>query len=251
MTESDTARMRLQDVPEALALLTRLPVSHQDYRGIRSAWAWPVAGCLVAILSGIPAALALWAGLGANVAALLAIITAIAATGAMHEDGLADSLDGFWGGQGTERRLEIMKDSRIGTYGVIGLILSALLRWALLVEILQSGHLFAPLLAVAALSRAPMVAVMALLPNARGGGLSAGYGRPQPETMWLAVVAALIIALMTTGFAGLGAAIAVALAAFAWASVASAKIGGQTGDVLGATQQFSEIAALLAFASLL
>jgi len=169
----------------------------------------------------------------------------------LRSHGLADSADGFWGGQTRARRLEIMKDSRIGSYGVLALVLSLGLRWGALAAILEAGGLFAPLIAVAVLSRAPMAVLMAALPNARGAGLAQSVGRPGQDSATLGLLLALGLAFMALGGAVLAPLFWAALASIALAAAAKAKIGGQTGDILGAAQQVAEIAALLALAATL
>ena len=121
--------------------------------------------------------------------------TGVILTGAMHEDGLADSADGLFGGWTVERRLEIMKDSRIGTYGMLALLLSGLARWAALTALIAAGPIWPVLIAAGALSRAPMAVMMALMPNARQGGLSASTGRPPLPRAALGCGIALAIAL--------------------------------------------------------
>ncbi len=243
----------LIDLPAALGLLTRLPVpvdsAAATARGAAAAWAFPLAGVVVALIASLVGTLALWLALPVAVVAGLILATTIMVTGAMHEDGLADTADGFWGGWDVARRLEIMKDSAIGTYGVLALGLSLLLRWAALVAIVSAGHLWAPLIVVAAVSRAPMVAIMAGLPNARAGGLSQSVGRPNGLTAVLAALIALIVALIFLPWSAFALMVFVPLAGFACAMIALAKINGQTGDTLGATQQICEIAALAVLAA--
>ena len=245
------SRMQLADIAEGFALLTRLPVHAATNRGARSAWAWPLVGAIVGMLAAVAAAVSLWLGLGAGSAAAIALATQIIATGALHEDGLADCADGFWGGWDRARRLEIMKDSRIGTYGVLALVVTFVLRWSLIASLLAGGHVFAPLIVAGTLSRAPMAALMQLMPNARGEGLAAATGRPDRETVWLADAWALLVAVLLSGFAALPAAVTVILAAALVSLIADNRIGGQTGDVLGATQQAGEIAALMALVAVL
>ncbi len=248
MPENDKPNMAPGDFAEALALLTRLPVRTEPTRRANAAWAWPLAGVPVALPAGLAAVLALWLGLSAAVAAGLALAVQIAATGALHEDGLADCADGFWGGLDRARRLEIMHDSRIGTYGVLALALALGLRWALLAGLFAADHVFAPLLAAAALSRAPMAVLMHALPGARPDGLSASTGRPSQDAATLAVVVALLAGLLSTGLAALLAALLAGLTSWAVAALARSRIGGQTGDVLGASQQLAEIGALAGLA---
>ncbi len=185
--------------------------------------------------------------LGAGTAAALCLGAQVVVTGAMHEDGLADVADGFWGGWTKARRLEIMKDSRIGTYGVLALVLGVLLRWLALTALFGSGQ-WAVVIAVATLSRAPMAVLMAALPNARGTGLAHAVGRPSPAAAAGAVALACGIATLFLERDVIPASLIAVLTTLSVALVARSKIGGQTGDVLGASQQFSEIAMLLTLA---
>ncbi|GAA6162979.1 adenosylcobinamide-GDP ribazoletransferase [Pelagimonas sp. KU-00592-HH] len=246
MTKHDRSLIKAGDIATALALLTRLPVRAAFERGALAAWAYPLAGAALALLAAIPTALALWVGLSPLLAALVWVACHVIMTGAMHEDGLADSADGLWGGWERQRRLEIMKDSHIGSYGVITLCLSLAARWAAVGIILQSEDWLWGLIAVGVLSRAVMPALMAALPHARDTGLSHSQGRPSRETAAIAAALALALSLVCTGLGmvPLGAtAFAIGLSVYA---IARAKIGGQTGDILGAGQQLTEIALLMA-----
>ena len=236
------------DVVAVLGLLTRLPVPPTDparTHGANAAWAWPLAGLVVGGLGALVASLALAAGLPAPVAALVLVATQVAATGALHEDGLADSLDGLWGGWDRARRLEIMADSRIGAYGVVGLVLMLGARWQLWALAIGAGALWPAALALGVASRAPMAVLSAGLPFARPNGLSRSVGRPSPRA---AALAALIgaVGLVPLGWAAPVVLAAICGVAWLWARIARARIGGQTGDILGAVQQLSEIAGLLA-----
>ncbi len=246
--ENDTRTIAPGDITQAVALLTRFPVRAQATRRARAAWAWPLAGLLVGLVGALVALVALWLGLGAAPVAGLALAAQILATGALHEDGLADCADGFWGGWDLAARLDIMKDSRIGTYGVLALVLGVLLRWSLLAGLFASGHVVAPLLVAGALSRVPMVTIMRALPPARTDGLSVATGRPTQDAAILAAVVAMVVALLLSGFAAIGAALFAALFSYVLAQTAKARIGGQTGDVLGASQQLAEIGALIGLA---
>lgn len=244
MRQSDTALAIPQDIPAAIGLLTRIPVPVDmdlaTARGSKAAWAWPLAGAAVTL----PAAALGWlfAGFGAGIAAGIVLVTLIVLTGALHEDGLADCADGFWGGYTKERRLEIMKDSRVGSYGVIALVLGLGLKWQALMVV----DTWAALIAAALLSRAAMAGVMAALPFARENGLAAAQGRPTRQTVLMAAGLAFVGAFLLCGSSAIPALIAVAAVAALTARLARAKLGGQTGDVLGATQFLTELAALLA-----
>jgi adenosylcobinamide-GDP ribazoletransferase len=247
MMKNDQGLVKASDFPLALALLTRLPVHVGSFeRGAKAAWAYPLAGLLTGGLAGLAGLAALWAGLAASVSALISLSILIILTGAMHEDGLADTADGFWGGWDPARRLEIMKDSRIGSYGVIALFLSLSGRWAALWMLFEMGPsvALAGLLIAPMLSRATMPALMAALPHARDHGLSHSTGHPDPATAALGAGLAFGLGFLLLGWGVFGAVFWAALLAFAMGRMARAKIGGQTGDVLGATQQITEIAVL-------
>ena len=251
-TNDDMTLFHRQDPAAALGLLTRLPIQIDTElaveRGAKASWAYPLAGAVVGAIAAVTAGIALWLGLPATVAAALALAVQIVITGAMHEDGLADSADGLWGGWTIDRRLEIMKDSRIGAYGVLALGLALILRWSALAAILPyAGWFWLPV--VGALSRAPMPALMAALPNARANGLSQSVGRPSQETMLAGVAIAVVVALIGVGWAAFACIFWAGVVATGCAMIAKAKIGGQTGDILGATQQVTEIAVLCVLAA--
>ena len=249
MTKSEPLAT-VADIAESLALLTRLPLRSSFARGARAAWAWPLAGLVVAGLAALVGVGLHHLGLPAPLAAGLALAAQIAATGGLHEDGLADSADGLWGGADPTRRLEIMRDSHIGSYGALALGLGLILRWSALSTLLAAGWFAAPLLAAAALSRAPMAVLAAALPQVRTDGLARSVGRPRQDTASLAVIVALLAAFALVGWGLLAPVLWATLASIALAALARAKLGGQTGDILGASQQVAEIASLCAFAAI-
>lgn len=242
--QSDTSLMA--DIMAALRLLSRLPLaaSHSPPRP-NSAWAWPIAGAFIGTLTAGVAMACL--PFGASIAAAIALGAQAMITGAMHEDGLADTADGLWGGWDKKRRLEIMKDSHIGTYGVMALLVVGLIRWSALTALLISGQ-WTAIIAVAAISRAPMAGLMAILPNARGTGLSQSVGAVPNRSAQLALLIGVLFALLL-GWTGIAAALGVAIIVTTLAMLAKAKIGGQTGDILGASQQLAEATALSVIAS--
>lgn len=212
----------------------------------------PVAG-LVLALPGAATLLAAWGiGLGPFLAATLAVAVGILITGALHEDGLADVADGFGGGATLTRRLEIMRDSRIGAYGGVALVLSLALRIGAFATLLdRTGAEAALVLVLAAiLSRTTALAPMVLLPPARPDGAAAAVGRPGRDALLLASSLALLPALVAiaAGLPAGGVLLMIGMAAagaLAMTALARSRIGGQTGDVIGACQQAAEIAALL------
>lgn len=245
MTPVRDIALRLpSDLMSAFALLSRLPLPNHRGTGAASAWAWPLVG---AVLGGIGAALAsaaLWLGVTPGVTAALVLASSAMLTGGLHEDGLSDTADGLFGGWTRERRLEIMKDSRVGAYGVLALVLVVLARWSALTAVLVYGGHWAALIATSALSRAPMALVMALLPNARGEGLSHATGKPSAATALAGLALAVGLAVVLTGWTAVPLVLST-LAVTLWLSfIALRKIGGQTGDILGASQQLAEVACL-------
>ena len=245
MPPRDTNAPRLPDILSALALLTRLPLPDHAPRGAEAAWAWPLAGAVVGLTGALAAWVALALGAGPGPAAALALVAQALTTGGLHEDGLSDTADGLLGGRTRERRLEIMKDSRIGSFGALALVLVTLVRWSALTALCATGAYAAVLIATGALSRVPMAAIQSALPNARGTGLSQLTGRPARATVALGAAIALVLALVLTGWQALPAALVAALLCAGLAQAAKTRIGGQTGDILGASQQIAE-ATLLA-----
>jgi adenosylcobinamide-GDP ribazoletransferase len=242
-----------RDIGDALRFFTRAPLgAGTAFAPIdmnRIAWAAPVAGGAVGLVGALVLALTGPLGLPAIIRAALAMAALIFASGALHEDGLADLADGFGGGATRAAKLEIMRDSRIGVYGAIALALSLILRVAALASALDAGfwRAAAALTLVAALSRAAALTPLALLSPARADGAGAAAGALEASALAAAWGAALIIALalglLVVGLAhAFVAAVATGAAALAMTWLARRQIGGQTGDVAGATQQSAEIA---------
>jgi adenosylcobinamide-GDP ribazoletransferase len=175
-------------------------------------------------------------------------------TGAFHEDGLADTADSF-GGTTPERRLTIMKDSRIGSFGASALFLALFLRIATLATLasrMDGAAVFAVVLIVASLSRTAALMLLVFLPPARSDGTSYAVGQPTRDTFWLAAGLASGTALMLGTLANLplfGIVMMLTfstISGFAITRLAAHHIGGHTGDMGGAAQQVAEIAVMLA-----
>ncbi len=254
----------------ALQFLTRLPVPRwvggEPELLKRSVRHFPLAGALVGAAGAALAlgALRLWP---AAVAATLAVAATVWLTAAFHEDGLADTFDGLLGAAAREKALVIMKDSRIGSYGAVVLVLALLLRIVLLAELLER----APLAAAAALiaahvaGRAAAVALMASMPYARDGGAEHADAATAKagaiardvcigDAAWAVAVGLLALACaawahhqpaLPFGLA-VGGAAGLVIAMQRWLQ---RRLAGYTGDTLGATEQFGELVVLLAFAT--
>ncbi|HUO53778.1 MAG TPA: adenosylcobinamide-GDP ribazoletransferase [Rhodoblastus sp.] len=247
-------RELLGDLAGALGFFSRLPIPAPQGDFARSLRMAPLAGALLGLLGGLVFVAALALRLPAGAAALLTLGFGALLTGGLHEDGLADVADGFGGGFSRERKLEIMKDSRIGAFGASALIVSFGLRASALVVL--AGAPAAALLVLAgvgALSRAAALAPLAFLPAARGDGAGRAAGAEARKLRPAFVLALPFAFLPMLGGVSLVscllALVAASLATFGLCALARAQIGGQTGDVAGAAQQGAEIAALLAFAA--
>jgi len=238
------------DLMVALAFYTRLPFpddrANPGAELARASWAAPVAGAVVGGIGALAYAVAHAAGLGPLPAAGVALVATLVVTGALHEDGLADTADAFGSGASPEARLAIMRDSRIGTFGACALILSLGLRWAALASVAGPMRAAVALIAAHAAARAMPPLLMLLTPPARPDGLSADAGLPPADSVAGAALLGLAALMLGLGFLnGLIAAalLALCLAAMRW--LALNKVGGQTGDVLGALEQICEVVVLL------
>jgi len=244
------------DLKISIVFCTRLPLAHpKPIAGediARASWAFPIAGALV----GAAGALVYWIsfrlGLPAALAAGLALAATLIATGCLHEDGLADTADGFGGGKAVADKLQIMRDSRIGTYGVCALIISLILRWSAVTAIAHPPTVTMALIAAHASARAALPMFMRSVPPARSDGLSVQAGRP-PAT---SAIVAMLLGLVALGFAlgpiwALAALCLLLVANILLASLCMGQIRGQTGDVIGAAEQVNETLVLLTCAALL
>jgi len=253
----------IDETAEALRFFSRLPIPLRSGAAAFSGPAFslalrraPFAGAVLGLLSGLVLFVGATAGAPAQVAAWLAVGLGAFVTGAMHEDGLADVADGFGGGYTRERRLEIMRDSRIGAFGAAALILSFGLRVAALAALSAApARALVVVVAAGAISRAACLAPVVLLPPARSDGLgrAAALSRAQGREVLLATLGFAATPLLA-GFSLTACALALLCAALAVRALnawAQSMIGGQTGDVAGAAQQLAEIAVLAVFAGAL
>jgi len=242
----------MRDFRHAWAFLTRLPGGRhpESADGLTAAAPWfPLVGL---VIGGIAAGT--YVGLTQLVAPLVAATITFAVTalvtGAFHEDGLADSFDALAGGWNPEQRLQIMKDSRHGTFGVLSLVLISMLKVSALAEL---GGREAALALVAAhcAARAGAVALMVVAPTASATGLGADYTRslrPLGAAAGVAVGAGSLAVAFGIDALVVGLAVAACVSAIGW--WAWRKIGGVSGDLLGAAEQLSEAAVLVAATAL-
>jgi len=240
----------------ALQFLTRVPAP--AWVGYEPAWLnqsarhFPAVGLFVGGVSALVLALG-HAAFGAPVAVGLSMVASVLVTGAFHEDGFADTCDALGGAVGRERALEIMKDSRIGAYGAVGLVLVLGSKAAVLATMPLFAAVPALLLAHTA-SRAAAVALIRVLPYA--GDVEHAKAKPMAQRIetggvvialaWVAVVAAALVWRLPdqAGAAGTGLLLALA-GTIGCARWLRRRLGGYTGDALGATQQITELLLLL------
>lgn len=238
----------------ATAFLTRLPLPDMGIvppGGLAAAMrCFPLVGMGLGLAAGALAASARGLGLPPLASGLLAVLILTLLTGALHEDGLADLADGLGARGDRDKRLEVMRDSHSGAFGVLALVFSVGLRAAALAALPGGWRMIGAAMAGAALSRAMIPAAMQIMAPARPEGLGASAGTPDASTAATAAGIGLVLAALGLG---LGGALAATLGALAggWLIVILARrsLGGYTGDVLGAVQQTAEIGILLAAAA--
>lgn len=248
------------DLVASFGFLTRLPMPGglPPVSLAEAMRAFPLAGAVIGALGGLVLLALAATGLpGLAVAGLTLALLALL-TGGLHEDGLADTADGFGGGKDRDGKLAIMRDSHIGTYGVLALALGLLIKAACLAGLAQGRWIdvIALLAATGAFSRALIVWLMASTPPARTDGLAYDVGQPSDFTARNALLVGGGIALLLILFtAGLIPALVVLAAGAVMAGLfrflALRQIGGHTGDICGALQFLVETAMIAAAAAIL
>jgi adenosylcobinamide-GDP ribazoletransferase len=246
----DDFAARLRRLPDdtltALGFFSRVPVpqtaSAFDLK--TSAAGWPLAGLVLALAPALVFLVARAAGFPALIAATLALALLAALTGAMHEDGLADTFDGFGGGGTRQEKLAIMQDSRLGTYGALALLFTLLVRLAgLSVLGLHAGTGALALICAAVVSRALALWHWHATLPARSDGMAHAAGRPDWLALAVGLAAGAVAALILLIGFGMAALIGILMAAAGvglFSQLAARQIGGHTGDTVGAAQQIAE-----------
>ncbi|MEE8559664.1 MAG: adenosylcobinamide-GDP ribazoletransferase [Alphaproteobacteria bacterium] len=242
----------------AASFLTLLPTGKSAAKGAqekgalaRAARGFPLAGLAVGLAGALVYAIADGLNLPPAIASLMAISAMISITGALHEDGLADFADAVLSAGTKTEKLKIMRDSGIGAYGTLTLVITLGLRVAAIAIIAEAGAAAAALIATAVASRAALPAMMHRMKLARRSGLAVAAGRPDQNQAILAAVLGAAVALLFLGpLTGIVALVIGALGVLKIAYFAQRSIGGYTGDVLGAAQQLMETGMLLAIVAL-
>ena len=236
----------MRNLRVAASFLTRVPVHVEGVDDITAATPWfPMVGALVGAAGGVVFAVAAEV-VPHGVAAALALVATALITGAFHHDGLADIADAFGGGWTPEQRMAILKDSRHGTYGVVSLVLIGLVEWSALASLTQPWGI-AALVAAHSLGRAAILAVLLLARPAPTPGMGADYsaGLSRPPIV-AGLVAGAVVGGVALGVWSVVALVAVGVTSLAVVTLAHRKIGGFTGDVLGATALVGQAAVLVA-----
>ena len=242
------------DLAAAIAFYTRLPLRPAapiDGAAVaRASWCAPLVGALIGALAGLAYWIAWRLNLPPLVSATLAVAAGMLLTGCLHEDGLADTADGLGGGTTRERALDIMHDGRIGAYGACALVICVALRIGAVADLPRAALVVWALVGAHATARGALPLFMRLVPPARTDGLSATAGAPSLERSAVAALTGIALLWIAFGFKNALIALILVLAgAVVLAVIARRKIGGQTGDVLGALEQVSETLVLLVTAA--
>jgi adenosylcobinamide-GDP ribazoletransferase len=205
---------------------------------------WPLAGLLLAVTPAAVVVINDWLGIPALVTAFLALAAAIGVTGALHEDGLADTFDGIGARSSRVARLSAMRDSRIGTFGVLALLLAILVRGSAIATLaIHPGRAVLALLAGAVISRALALWHWSAIPTARRDGMAFSAGQPDSTALQLGALTGAIAALflvVALGFAGVLGILLAVLSVGLFNRICWRLFGGHTGDTIGAAQQISE-----------
>ncbi|MBV6817352.1 adenosylcobinamide-GDP ribazoletransferase [Rahnella sp. PD12R] len=231
-----------------LQFLTRIPVKERWCDGVemkdypRGIVCFPFVGLVVGLLSAL-----VWGILvphvGAFPAAVAAVIAHIMLTGALHLDGLADTCDGLFSVRSRERILEIMRDSRIGTNGALALIVAILLRATLIYQLSADGlAVFAVLVVTPVIGRGMMSVMMFRQSYARESGMGNLFiGKISEGRFYATLLLMAALVLFIAGFSTLFALLVTLCFTFAFRRFVASRIGGQTGDTLGAACELSEL----------
>ncbi len=243
------------DIITAFMLMTRLPIPLKTASDTipnvkRCVWVFPIVGLVVSSLASVIWQLSEFLALPDDVGVILTVTSMLLITGAFHEDGLADVADGFGGGNKRERKLEIMRDSALGVYGTLSLIVVMALKVSALITLSQTQLI--PVLLITATASRSMIVVMAyLLPPARTNSIATEMGKPSVLSMVVTFLIAGGVTVFLADFYVTGVLFVIALTTvLLFRGLVKSQIQGFTGDVLGATQQISEIALLLALSVL-
>ncbi len=241
--------MSIRSIRAAVAFLTVIPIAASDgATGERLGRAYfPAVGALLGLMAGIAFALA-----AAVTSPLLAAVAATAvlavATGALHLDGVADAADGLFGAGDAARRLEVMRDSRVGSFGLVAVVLLLVAEVAALAAMSPAKAIVALVIA-GAVSRWTLLVMIALVPYVRHAGLGVAAGGPHRRFDLVLGSAITVLVCLLDWRRSVAAVLVAMLIAAVIGVLARRRIGGATGDVYGATAELSQLGALIVFAA--
>ncbi|HVJ32320.1 MAG TPA: adenosylcobinamide-GDP ribazoletransferase [Terriglobia bacterium] len=239
-----------QGLLTGLGFFTRLPVRPTDQPLAEAVALFSVIGALIGLGATAVYVLGLWIGLSGLMSAILAVAATAMLTGALHDDGLADFADMLGVRGDRARKLAVMRDSTIGTYGTLALVFVNLMKVAALADLAVPGQVASALIAAHALGRGVLPFVMRSYPLARSNGLAVHAGKPPLKGTYVSIALAVLIAGLVGGpSVALVATVAAFVVAFLVAQIAHRQLGGYTGDVLGAAEQLVEVTVILNFVS--
>ncbi|HET9147529.1 MAG TPA: adenosylcobinamide-GDP ribazoletransferase [Acetobacteraceae bacterium] len=234
------------ELASAFGLLTQIPLGRflpepEAVDHGRSVWSYPLVGLALGALAGLIYRLAIGFGMMPLLAACWTLVASILLTGGLHEDGLADTTDGLGGGRNPARKLEIMQDSRIGSFGTLSLLLSLALRGSALVSIARPSQVAVALIVAGVLGRTVMIVPLRFSCPARPSGMAAALGAVRPGPASAGIVIGIVVAglLIPLRLAVLLIAVTLALG-LAWSRWLTQQVGGYTGDTLGALELIAE-----------
>ena len=232
-------------------LLTRIPVNWQKISPDtppdlnRCLWVYPIVGIIVSLIGAVIYLGAQVLNIPQMASILLCLSAMIITTGAFHEDGLADTMDGFGGGVSPEKKLDIMRDSRIGTYGGLALILSIGIKVTSL-SVLSLNHVVFALLVGATVSRLMIIFALMILLPARKKSLSVEAGKPSIKSVIVATTITILVCLSLQDIVTIIYILSAAIVTTAiFCRLAYNQVAGYSGDILGSIQQISEISVYL------
>ncbi len=239
------------DLAAAFLLLSRIPVTYQFPKDkppdfIQSLWAFPLVGFLIGAMGGLALTSTKLLGLPGLVSGALCVSILAISSGAMHEDGLADTVDGFGGGRTTSDKLRIMHDSHIGSYGTLVLCLSTLIRTTLFAAILDTDMSIPMIIilvsTIVAGARGLVLVGLFLFPIAAGAKLAKLTGRPAVGSLITATALWFFpLTYVTNSTSSFVSTLAASVVCILLGKLAMLKIKGINGDVMGAMIVLAEI----------
>ena len=254
--EKLTLQIFFKDMLLSVSFLTRIPISKDllfERHLMDAAWSFPLIGGLVGFLGGMVALLLSYFNISPIIISFITIGAIILLTGGLHEDGLADTADGFGINKNPEGKINIMRDSQIGVYGTLALIIAISVKAVALSELINKDQFFACVIALivsGALSRSTIVGIAFFLEKASETGLASVAGKPRATVVGICFLISILLCIFLLPLTKVLAAILLSIVTTVVIGFLSKKqINGYTGDILGAAQMLSETALLIYLAT--